>query len=627
MESKVLLDRMKRKEHRRRKRERRIIFLTACLFALCLFLEINFFSIGQKLPFINSILFFALINVNIILIGLLVFLVFKNIIKLFWERRGNVLGAKLKTKLVVVFVSFTLIPTVLLCTVAVFYINNSFGRWFSFNIAESLRSAVDVHHDYYQNLRDKDFHFGKIISQKLSDDELLITQSRNDLNKRIEKLRAEYGLDSVEIFSNLVGLGISTLKVDFKQRQFPPLEQQFLKEGFLGRQASVVQNLKEGALIRSVMPIYDREKQNVISALVVSSYIPQVIAAKVDKINSTYGEYREVKPLKRSIKTIYITILLLITILIIFTAIWLGFHLAREITIPIQYLLEGTQDVSQGKLDVYIDYKGNDEIALLVQSFNKMAKDLKESTEQLAKAQRVAAWREVARRIAHEIKNPLTPIKLSAQRLRRKYLSSSDSVFDECTKMIITQVDELKDLVDEFSNFSKLPDANPKPCRLDEVIQEAISIYQGAHKHIRFQYAFEHQVPVMELDRDQIKRALINLLDNAVSAIGKKKGIIEIATRYNATLQFVVIEVSDTGEGISDDLKSRLFEPYFSTKKEGTGLGLAIVRKIITDHQGYIRVTKNQPRGTKFVIELPVNSQKLSYAKMDKKDERTHFSR
>ena len=627
MEPKELLDRIRRKEIRRRRRERKIILVSAILFCICLYLEINFSGLSQKLPFINSILFFALMNVNIILIGLLVFLVFRNIIKLFWERHRGILGARLKTKLVVVFVSFTLIPTILLFTVAAFYINNSFGRWFNYKITDSLQSAVDVHNDYYQNLREKGFHFGKKISENLTQQKLFIPKKKQLLKKAILKYQNEFELDSVEIFSNLEGLGISTVSADFNKGSFPPLEQQFLKEGFLGRQASIIQHLKTGELIRCVMPIYDIKKEHVVSALVISSYISLDIAKKVSKINAAYQEYREVKPIKRSLKTIYFTILLLLAILIIFAAIWLGFHLAREITTPIEYLVEGTHAVAQGNLDVQIDYQGKDELAMLVHSFNKMTRDLKESATQLARAQRVAAWREVARRIAHEIKNPLTPIKLSAQRLRRKYIASKDPVFDECTKMIITEVDELKRLVNEFSNFSKLPEADPKSCHLEDIVTEVLSLYQEAHKKITFQYDVVGKLPIMLLDRAQIKRVFINLLDNAVASI-IGRGKISITLRYNAALQFSVIEVDDSGSGISDDVKARLFEPYFSTKKEGTGLGLAIVRKIIADHQGYIRAAKNYPKGTKMIIELPVHLGKQNgVGPMEMRSEGTHFSR
>jgi two-component system nitrogen regulation sensor histidine kinase NtrY len=233
---------------------------------------------------------------------------------------------------------------------------------------------------------------------------------------------------------------------------------------------------------------------------------------------------------------------------------------------------------------------------------------------QLLKAQRMAAWREVARRIAHEIKNPLTPIQLSAQRLRRRYLeqfAQEDTVFDECTAMIIKQVDELKNLVNEFSSFARMPASNPAPNNLNEIIGEALVLYQEGHKEIDFVFHSDPRLPTFSLDHDQIKRAIINMLDNAVGAIDGE-GAIEIETVYNPVLQMATVMVADTGCGIPAEDKPRLFEPYFSTKKTGTGLGLAIVASIISDHNGYIRVKDNYPKGTRFIVELPVNDKNNS---------------
>ncbi len=230
---------------------------------------------------------------------------------------------------------------------------------------------------------------------------------------------------------------------------------------------------------------------------------------------------------------------------------------------------------------------------------------------QLLKAQRMAAWREVARRIAHEIKNPLTPIQLSAQRLRRRYLerfAADDTVFDECTTMIIKQVDDLKNLVNEFSSFARMPSSNPSLNNLNDVINEALVLFQEGHKEIDFKLNIDPTLPVFSLDREQIKRVIINLLDNAVAAVSDN-GTIVIETSFNQDLQIVTLKVSDNGCGIPAEDKPRLFEPYFSTKKSGTGLGLAIVSTIISDHNGYIRVRDNEPRGTLFIVELPITSE------------------
>jgi two-component system nitrogen regulation sensor histidine kinase NtrY len=223
------------------------------------------------------------------------------------------------------------------------------------------------------------------------------------------------------------------------------------------------------------------------------------------------------------------------------------------------------------------------------------------------------AWREVARRLAHEIKNPLTPIQLSAQRLRKRYLSQLDetnrSVFDECTRTIIGQVEALKRLVNEFSTFARLPGARLVAQDLNPVIDEALVLFRQAHPQIEFVFHSSENLPPIELDRDALKRALINMLDNAVAACREQPhgpGRIEVATRYSEHRGVVYLEVADNGCGMSPEVRLRLFEPYFSTKADGTGLGLAIVSTVVADHQAYIRAQDNQPYGTRFIINFPV---------------------
>jgi two-component system nitrogen regulation sensor histidine kinase NtrY len=453
-------------------------------------------------------------------------------------------------------------------------------------------------------------------------------------------------------------------------------------------------------------------------------------------ISSTHQEFRQVRVLEGPIRTIYLTILTAITLVVILLSTWFGFFLAKGISVPLQALAEGTEAIARGRLDYQIPQVSDDEFGVVVESFNKMTRDLRTSDDALKrsnaelerrrkymevvlsnvasgvvaidrdgristinknaekllnirvsqilgkhfsdvlrpdhqeavremireiqrlgretlarqvtasingqaltllvsltvlrdeegqdmgvvavfedlthviKAQRALAWREVARRIAHEIKNPLTPIQLSAQRLRKRYLGKLQGedvgIFDECTATIVKQVDELKNLVNEFSSFARLPAANPQPSDLNALVEEGLFLFQEAHKNIRFQFTPAVSLPRVNLDREQIKRVVINLLDNAVAAVDGGEGLVEIVTGYDPALQVARLEVADNGCGIRPEDRGRLFEPYFSTKKSGTGLGLAIVSKIVADHNGYIRVRDNEPHGTRFVIELPV---------------------
>ena len=226
----------------------------------------------------------------------------------------------------------------------------------------------------------------------------------------------------------------------------------------------------------------------------------------------------------------------------------------------------------------------------------------------LMRAQKVAAWGEVARKLAHEIKNPLTPIQLSAQRIRKAHLKGApdfEKILTECTGAIVQEVEALKDLVDEFAQFARLPTANLVPGSLHEIIEQTLSLYDGLFAAVRIERSLAPDLPLVRLDSDQMKRLLINLVDNAIEAT-EKKGRVTISTEFDRSQGRVKLGVADDGPGIAAEDRDRLFVPHFSTKKRGSGLGLAIVSRIVQEHQGTIRVEDNRPRGARFVVELAV---------------------
>ncbi|PYQ10885.1 MAG: PAS domain-containing sensor histidine kinase, partial [Acidobacteria bacterium] len=225
----------------------------------------------------------------------------------------------------------------------------------------------------------------------------------------------------------------------------------------------------------------------------------------------------------------------------------------------------------------------------------------------LMRAQRVAAWREVARRLAHEIKNPLTPIQLSAQRILKKFKENSPElpeVLEQGTEAIVREVSALKRLVDEFSHFARLPAVTTVPCDLHALIDDSVALYDGIGGALKFEKRYDPRMPRVLLDPEQMKRVFVNLIDNARDAMGGA-GRITFTTAFHPELEALRVEVADEGPGILAEDRERLFVPYFSTKKKGTGLGLAIVNRIISDHNGYIRAENNHPRGARFIMELP----------------------
>jgi two-component system nitrogen regulation sensor histidine kinase NtrY len=225
----------------------------------------------------------------------------------------------------------------------------------------------------------------------------------------------------------------------------------------------------------------------------------------------------------------------------------------------------------------------------------------------LIRSQRVAAWREVARRLAHEIKNPLTPIQLSAERLRRHFSGApptTQALVSECTSTIIAEVESLKSLVDEFSQFARMPAPRAAPTDLHALLGDTLTLYNGLFSQVRLDRRFDATVPLVRLDPEQIRRVVINLVDNAVEAMDRR-GVITVETRHDPANGVVRVVIADDGPGIPPGDRDKLFMPYYSTKRRGSGLGLAIVRRIVAEHGGSIEVGDNAPRGARFTIELP----------------------
>ena len=725
---------------RRRKRERVLMVLIPLLVAALTYAENRVIHFGADFPISNTILMFILININLLLLILLLFLVFRNLVKLLYDRRRRLMGARLRTRLVVAFVALSLLPTIILFFFSINFITNSIEFWFNVPVEQALENSLVVGRRLYRHVEENNRFYVERIAYQVDTRELYREKREKALSRYIQVVQRAFNLDAVEIYGSKLQRLIYATAQEMENRPLGVLPaEHFLEKLEESGFRTITEDVEGGELVRTLSAVpHGTPPAEARAFAVVSVLIPPDLSEDLVSISRGFEEYQQIKLLKEPIRATYYITLSIVGLLVVFCAIWFGFTLAKTITIPIMELAEGTRRVAEGDLKFSISPVADDEIGSLVDSFNKVTRDLrigreqlelsakklreqnveieerrrymaivlknistgvvtldkaglvstinksaermlglrpkevlnisykkllsgeqlelakeiadkiarfpKESVElplrltvdgrprsflvnvnalqdeagrhmgvvmvfddltELEKAQRMAAWREVARRIAHEVKNPLTPISLSAQRLKRRFSEHlQEPVFDECTQTIIDHVELIRNLVNEFSAFARFPTADPKPCRLPPIIDETVALYREGHPDVTFVLNIEEEMPSLNLDRQQIKQALINLMDNAISAI-RGRGTINIRAAHDPLVKRVQLEIGDDGSGIADADKSRLFEPNFSTKKAGMGLGLTIVSTIVQDHHGLIRLEDNLPRGAKFVIELP----------------------
>lgn len=704
-----------------------LLLLTSVLFLFLIYIR----RPGDDAGYLGSNLeFFVLVNLNVIILGILAFLIGRNVIKLIFERRNRILGSKLRMRLVLAFVGLTLIPSVFLFVLASGLLSRAMEGWFGGPVEASVQGAKEVarfQHEITKNslsrqalrliheIERKPLLLGTIPSIE----ELFVARLPESEIARIEVLSE----DKERVFE------VHDKERAVEESKEPALDDKALEVAFSGNSVTLTSKNDFGQFIRTYAPL---KFQGLPHALIATHRVSPELWKQYALVTESFNQYRQLEYYRVPIRTGYLMTLTMITGLILFGAIWVGFYIAREISVPIQRLAEGTRAVASGDYDFKMKVTRDDEIGYLMRSFNRMTSDLKFSRGQgeqrrlfietiltnlavgvigidakrtvtsinsaateicgfdknekiidssiesvfskqdfsqilplldavegeddgaspavvekeitvssmgrdakivctvgriidaehqwlgtvllfddvteLSKAQHMAAWREVARRIAHEIKNPLTPIQLSAQRLPRLLEGTPvESDVREAAQTIVEHVDSIKRLANEFSNFARMPTVEFVQTEINDLISDVIGLYASKYPKVVLQFVAGKDVPLILADRDQVRRALINVVENALVAMeldkGTKRGRLVVKTLYREKDEIVSIEVTDNGPGIED--KVRVFEPYYTTKTRGTGLGLAIVTTIIADHQGEIRIYDNAPRGTRIVIELP----------------------
>lgn len=723
-------------------RKQVIILLAMSVFLLLAILvsqtafDLTFLTPGNN----QQIVVFAALSALIFLLFVaLTFVLFRNLLKLFAERRLGVLGSKFRTRMVVGALLLSFVPVMVMYWFSYGLMNRSIDKWFSTPVEEV---RADTH------------AMAALLAEYAT------------RNARAEAQSIAASADTQRAFS---GHGFSLVANEFQKHEMT------LQGGF----AIALQNGNAEAsfnapaawpLLKAKLPLakmigdapttftWAQTDYTLATAgvgndgsILVAIPLPKAFSQTVSQVEASQQRYFELAHERRLVRRTYMGLLLLLTMMVLFVTSWLALFLSKLVTRPLAALAEATQEISRGRLDYRIDVSAADEIGDLVRSFNRMAEELETSRRQieassrdvsaanaelnqrrrqmetilesiptgvlsldasrcvthanqallrmfhpegfaagqhlllgarleevflpevledlepllrradrmgvttsqmemplpraslnvavtiatlrhqgersgyvlvfedlsdLLKAQKQAAWREVARRVAHEIKNPLTPIALSAERIQRHLErgtpleKSSLDIVRSCAQTIAGAVETVRRLVDDFSTLARFPASNPHPADINEVIVSALLMFDGRLEQIRIETALAHDLPRVMADAEAIKRAVANLVDNAAEAMHNSVvREIHISTSLVASRDAVEIVIADTGHGVTRELKERLFLPYFSTRKRGTGLGLAIVSRVIEEHHGSIRVEENDPVGARFIVELPVVSE------------------
>ena len=641
-------------------------------------------------------LFYTLSTFIFLVLIIFGFVLARNLVKLWVEHKIGQPGAKFRTRLVLSLIGVTLVPAIFLFLFAFGLVNRSIDKWFSAPMDAVFQTTEEMSDEWN---RVEEATASGVVSY-------LAAAPPEDLDASVTNLGME-ALAFLDIRGSMVrGSADALTLAELFERHVPDT-----------RTTSGPVVVRTTERLIAFHPLNEEGRAWVAGMFPTSEPFAEM-AGEIAGARQSYSEQVENRTVYRDTTVL---ILVLITILVLFAAVWTGLFLAKRITVPIQALSGATRELSAGNLDHRVRVDADDELGALVGLFNDMADQLQVTTRELdqrgryteiilesiptgvisidddyrvttmnraartmfsieaastleevftaedreqigellriaqqeasatreitltaaergmdsavtasllssggyvlvvedltevVKAQKATAWREVARRLAHEIKNPLTPIQLSAERISRNIQRAPDTdtrtrtVIQECVDAITGEVGSLKALVDEFGRVARLPVAVKQPSPLGPLVDKTLALYEDRFNGTNVHAAIPKDMPEVMMDPQQIKRVLINLIDNALEAMSgqeQKKLTIDCALVRDRTM--ARLSIADNGHGIQPEDRERVFAPYFSTRKDGTGLGLAISSRIVADHGGYIGTEPTNPHGARFVVELPI---------------------
>ena len=551
-----------------------------------LFVQKKHYLIGGG---INRVFLFLLINTHILLTCFLLYLIVRHSIKLFMERRRGVPGSTFTRNLVLCFMLFSVLPATFIMGMAGTVIIKSINQWFQVRLDSAFVNA-QVLHTYHTE------------PQRLS----LAVLGEHIAAKRPEwQEEARKGGISVYLVKDVHDQRWLMPEVA-KWRIFRELNDRSTKS-LRKRFLTLLERYKAGHAFDFFGSLYWTRSTPEGWIVLVHRYPLRIRQALIASENALY-DYRMLKLLRGSVILSYLFSFALLVLFIVFLSLWAAFYLARGITKPLAQLMQATERIKAGDLTVRVPVLPKSDLEGLATAFNQMTQALVGAQERLEQEQKLKTWQEAAKQMAHEIKNPLTPIQLATERLQRKFAErlGNDPVFEDCTATIIDQVTTIKTLVNHFVQFASLPMLKLADEDLVTIVEEVLKLYRLSYPHIAFTVSGQ-QLPPIRTDKAKIKLALVNLLDNSVRAMQEAHTAlpaVHIVLLYDPIAQLFKMRIQDTGPGIASEVRDRIFLPHVSTSKKNLGLGLAIVHQIFKQLDGSIKLV-DVPRGAMFECCLP----------------------
>lgn len=735
----------------------RLILLGICILLAALVAMVTLadrWSAEVNPSFLTEVVLYAVSAADLTMLLALGFVLARNIIKLAVERRRGLPFSRFRAKLVGALLGLTIIPALLVLLVGGELIRSSTQKWVSQPVDAVLGSAKQIAGEYYREREEIVASQAAGLARALPAGALR-NGDAGGIRHIIETEVTQGRMRRIDVYVLTEGGGPVSL-VAAQSPTLPRHDLRVFTDRFAARVAAGTASVAHetldggGGIVQAGSVVAEPGTGQPLGVVIATDHLTGELAREARRIVAAYEDYTRLRVLLPPLQGMYLSLFLMMTLMILVSATWMGLYLAKRITRPVHMLAEGAREIGAGHLDHRIEPETRDEFGSLIEAFNSMAaelatgqrklersrldlerknlqledrrryietvleriatgvvsigadgrvetingsalrllgvdrgvvgteaaemferEDLKplggllrqartgsapaagheitlaregrdvhlaaavtplrrddgghegavlvfDDVTPLIRTQRVAAWRDVARRLAHEIKNPLTPIQLCAERMRRHFGAAPAPVRDlveECTSTIVAEVESLKDLVDEFAQFARMPAPKAVPTDLHRMLADALALYNGLFQAIRIETRFDPTLPLVRIDAEQMRRVIINLVDNAVEALGGSSAsaapgglvpLVVIEAQHDPASGVARFTVADNGPGISAADRDKLFMPYYSTKRRGSGLGLAIVRRIVVEHGGSIEVHDNAPHGTRFVIEVPL---------------------